>query len=415
MSISNSQATPGAMAGVLPITPDFEDWPVHHQAVGVSTDGNVVSVTWDDGRVSRYHAVWLRDNATDPGSLNPVTREQERPPWSYPADLTARHVQINASGAVIVSFEPEGEDIPYHPGWLRGVDYSGGHRDDLAAEAAIPWIASDLTAAPAIDGPGFLDDDQCTLGALETLARRGLVKLEGTATAEGTVQRYAERIGTIRNSNFGLLFDVVTAPLASRKTANSNAYLSVELPPHTDLSTREYEPGLQLLHCRRNTTVGGNAVYVDGFAVAEEIRRRDADLWRAITEIPWTFTNRSTATDYRWRSPLVVLDTEGNPSEVRMTTFLRGPLNVPFEAVELAYAGLRAFQELANSERFRLTFAYQPGDLMIFDNRRILHGRGAFDEAIGDRALQGCYMEREEVLSRIRILRRNLATGSRSG
>ena len=85
-----------------------------------------------------------------------------------------------------------------------------------------------------------------------------------------------------------------------------------------------------------------------------------------------------------------MLDGNGDPGEIRATTFLRGPLNVDFGDVEAAYAGLRAFQTLAAA----------------FDNRRVLHGRTAFDEAVGARALKGCYMEREEVLSRIRVLRR---------
>ena len=45
-------------------------------------------------------------------------------------------------------------------------------------------------------------------------------------------------IGTIRNSNFGFLFDVKTAPAESRKAADSNAYFAGALAPHTDLATR---------------------------------------------------------------------------------------------------------------------------------------------------------------------------------
>ena len=108
----------------------------------------------------------------------------------------------------------------------------------------------------------------------------------------------------------------------------------------------------------------------------------------------------------------MVLDRAGNPFEIRATTFLRGPLNAGFGDVEAAYAGLRAFQTLAAGDRFRMTFDYAPGDLVIFDNRRILHGRAAFDDASGERALKGCYMEREEVLSRIRVLRRAMRATS---
>jgi gamma-butyrobetaine dioxygenase len=46
--------------------------------------------------------------------------------------------------------------------------------------------------------------------------------------------------------------------------------------------------------------------------------------------------------------------------------------------------------------------------MSAFDNRRILHGRAAFDDSGGRRHFQGCYVEREEVANRIRVLERAL-------
>lgn len=395
-----------------PPTPDFDIWPVDRLPVEASSDGRIVTVAWDDGRVSRYHAIWLRDNAADPGTHSPVTREQVGHPWDFPENLAAASASVAEGGGVQVTFAPEGLTVAYHPGWLRALDYSNGPHGDPGQVAPTLWDARRLEAPPSFDGPACLKDDGTLLAALETLMEFGIVRLRDVPTDETAVQRVAERIGTIRNSNFGFLFDVKTAPAESRRTADSNAYFSGALAPHTDLATREYEPGLQLLHCLVNTTRGGQAIYVDGFAVADRLRRTDAELWRAITGIEWTFTNRSPATDYRWRSPLVVLDRAGNPVEIRATTFLRGPLNADFADVEAAYAGLRAFQTLAADGRFRMTFDYAPGDLVVFDNRRILHGRTAFDDNAGERALKGCYMEREEALSRIRVLRRAMRVTS---
>ena len=48
-----------------------------------------------------------------------------------------------------------------------------------------------------------------------------------------------------------------------------------------------------------------------------------------------------------------------------------------------------------------------PGDVLAFDNRRILHGRDGYTEGTGQRFLRGCYGERDELHSRIRILRRH--------
>ena len=43
---------------------------------------------------------------------------------------------------------------------------------------------------------------------------------------------------------------------------------------------------------------------------------------------------------------------------------------------------------------------------MAFDNSRVRHARDAFDPKTGERLLQGCYVDRDEVQSRIRILER---------
>ncbi|EMV9186483.1 TauD/TfdA family dioxygenase, partial [Escherichia coli] len=46
------------------------------------------------------------------------------------------------------------------------------------------------------------------------------------------------------------------------------------------------------------------------------------------------------------------------------------------------------------------------GQMWCFDNRRTLHARTAFDPASGERHLQGCYIDRDELLSRILVLQR---------
>ena len=50
------------------------------------------------------------------------------------------------------------------------------------------------------------------------------------------------------------------------------------------------------------------------------------------------------------------------------------------------------------------------GDIACMDNHRVLHDRRAFEPGTGRRHLQGAYVEHEEVVSRIRTLRRTIRT-----
>ena len=47
-----------------------------------------------------------------------------------------------------------------------------------------------------------------------------------------------------------------------------------------------------------------------------------------------------------------------------------------------------------------------PGDLVGFDNRRVLHGPDAFGPGSGSRVLVGCYIDHDDVFSRRRVSRR---------
>ena len=48
-----------------------------------------------------------------------------------------------------------------------------------------------------------------------------------------------------------------------------------------------------------------------------------------------------------------------------------------------------------------IKFRLESGDIFCFNNRRILHGRTAFDPNSGSRHLQGYYIERDDIISRL--------------
>ncbi len=106
--------------------------------------------------------------------------------------------------------------------------------------------------------------------------------------------------------------------------------------------------------------------------------------------------------------PVVLRPGEGRVVEVRLANFLRGPLDLPAEDVVRHYRAYRTFIALTREPRFQFEYRLNPGDLLVFDNRRVLHARRAFDLQQGQRHLQGCYVDRDELLSRIRVLERTL-------
>jgi len=60
------------------------------------------------------------------------------------------------------------------------------------------------------------------------------------------------------------------------------------------------------------------------------------------------------------------------------------------------------------------------GDAVLFDNRRVLHGRTAFceketsaneEDGVPNRWLKGCYLEADALVDRVRVLKTKLEKG----
>ncbi|MBD3897969.1 TauD/TfdA family dioxygenase [Halomonas sp. ML-15] len=392
----------------LPLTPDYDAWPIEADILSVEHDARVVTLGWSDGRQSRYHGIWLRENAADESTVNPATRERILDLSALPAWPDIAAAEIDDAGALCISFAPEGRKLRFHPGWLRAHDYDNADDPEAPLVPVRLWHGGPSTGPDSLDASGLLDaepasetEEAILAPALESVLSKGLVRLRGLPTEPGSLEAIARRIGPVRPTNFGLLFDVKAKP-----NPDSNAYTSIALPPHTDLPTREYHPGLQLLHCLENGVEGGQAVMLDGFAVAEALRQRDPEAFAILTRVHWCYANTAKTSDYVWYSPMIRLDTRGELLEVRIADFLRGPLQAPFEAVESAYEALMTLQAMLREPGFAIRFTYAPGDLVIFDNRRLLHARDAFEGTSGHRWLQGCYMERDEIRSRYRMMQR---------
>ncbi|ATJ82546.1 TauD/TfdA family dioxygenase [Halomonas beimenensis] len=392
----------------LPLTPDYDAWPIDVELDAVSFTPRLVTLRWRDGRVSRYHGIWLRENAADDTTVNPATRERILDLSTLPAWPEIAGAEIDDAGALCVDFIPEDRRLRFHPGWLRAHDYDNAQDPEAPLVAISTWQGGPDAGPDTLDAAGLLDtapggeaEEAILAPALESVLGKGLVRLRQLPTEPGSLDAIARRIGPVRPTNFGELFDVKAKP-----DPDSNAYTAIALPPHVDLPTREYHPGLQMLHCLENSVEGGQAVMLDGFAVAEALRDRHPEAWATLTRVRWCYANTAKTTDYVWYEPMIRLDARGELLEVRIADFLRGPLQTAFEDVEPAYEALMTLQRLLRDPAFAIRFTYAPGDLVIFDNRRLLHARDAFEGSSGHRWLQGCYMERDEIRSRYRMIQR---------
>jgi trimethyllysine dioxygenase len=79
----------------------------------------------------------------------------------------------------------------------------------------------------------------------------------------------------------------------------------------------------------------------------------------------------------------------------------RAPFSLPADEMATFYEALRTFERRANDQRLQWRKVNPAGQAMLFDNWRVLHGRLSYT---GRRHLAGCYINREDYLSRRRML-----------
>ncbi|NEQ16297.1 MAG: hypothetical protein F6K44_21820, partial [Moorea sp. SIO3E2] len=103
------------------------------------------------------------------------------------------------------------------------------------------------------------------------------------------------------------------------------------------------------------------------------------------------------------RQPLIKLDAENQVKRIRFNHMDRAPFywgEQTTQVYEALWEWRKIIDDPANQYRFRLT----PGNVLLFDNWRLLHGRLAYE---GERRMVNCYLNMEDFESRLRILRTN--------
>jgi len=361
--------------------------------LSVQSGPNSFTLTRENGHVMRIHPLWLRERCTDPSSRDATTGQRLRNPSELVPHPTIESVRQSADGAFHIRFNDGASGSFTTTDLLAELP----HPTDPSLLEPCPWSATGTNPA-AFAWPDLSDDGVCHR-ALRSYLAEGYIIISGVPCEHGAVLNVARRFGYTRETNFGTLFDVRSLPGAC-----DLAYTALHLDPHTDNPYRHPVPGIQLLHCLVNETEGGLSTLVDGLAVAEHLRSTAPDDFAALTQTPVCFRYIDPTTEHTAYAPILALDTRGVFTAIHHSPRLDFVPLLPFEELDLFYGARRRLDHLLRSDRFERRFRLADGELMMFDNRRLLHGRTAFDPATGLRHLQGCYIDADGPRSLYRVL-----------
>ncbi len=365
------------------------------ELVAAAVVGGAVELSWADGHTSSLLSLWLRDNA--PELLHATTRHRVVETSTIPADVHPSLCGVE-SGALHITWAHDGQQSVYPASWLRENDYSNGAR--YAAVRPILWGGSAIDEIPSASWPELLASDALRIEFLRGFRAYGLGLLSDVSTEPGSVLQVAEELGVVRPTSWGTVFDVV-----SMVDANSVAYTNLPLVVHTDEAYRDPAPTVQLQHFLRNDATGGAATLTDGFKVAADLRRGKPEMFRLLAEHTVHFHFSDATAELVASGPVITLDPEGDVTAIRYSNHSVRPFRLPPDVMGPYYAAYRTFGRMRESEDNQLRLNMEAGSLYIVDNRRVMHGRTGFASG-GARHLQSCYIERDELISRLTVLER---------
>jgi alpha-ketoglutarate-dependent taurine dioxygenase len=371
---------------------------------GVTARDSALTVEWDDGTTGEFAAIWLRDNLPedrDGYSGQRLIDVAELPvkPRIRTATLADTHVRIDWEGesrvsrfAVVWLYE--------HAVGRRGRPELELHRwldgDELEPRRDFAWRP--MAALQA--------DPRARLEWLTRLLQDGIAFLSEVPRVEAGILAAMSLVGRVAETNYGLVFDVraVAQP-------ENLAYSDLGLGLHTDNPYREPVPGFQALHTLLAAPDGGDSLFADGFALAEHLRQSAPAAFAMLTRTAVPFHYRSNQADLYAERPLIELACTGAVTAVHYNSRSIGPLQLPADECASFYEAYRRFGELLREPRFQVSIRLGNGDVVVFDNQRILHGRTGFASARHPRHLRGCYLTRDSVYSETGLLRRGTNTG----
>ena len=368
----------------------------------IKKNTSYLEVEWSDGQKSKFNYLWLRDNC--PSAHDKDTRHRMFNILKISTDINAKKYNINKQGKLEIEWS-EGEHISYYDlKWLRENCYTIKNKKRYSSPYKL-WDSSlqknlDLIQ---IDHDEILDSENGLIKWLELLHHQGIAIVKNAPSANKSALPLLNRISHTRETFFKTPFEVINVP-----KPNNSAYTAHALRNHMDLPWFENPPGYQFLHCLINEAEGGNSSAVDAFAVADYLRNNEKEIFEILVNTPLRFRDKDyTQVAHRsFYAPAITLTKDGDYNDIRFSVATMDALDCHPDIMDKVYKAHHRFGNLLHDDKFQIKFKLEKGDIFSFNNRRLLHGRTAYNPNSGHRHLQGYYMDRDEIIGRLSFLKK---------
>ena len=335
----------------------------------------------EGGRSADFHLRWLRHNCDQ--DRHAQTNERIVDSADLPDQLAVIAADIDGD-ALRIEWLHDRRVSSYSLAWLHEHAYA-------VDRSYVEPPSSDVTRLEIARGGRSIAE--LVPAIIERIDREGAVVVRGRgADPETETEAWIDALGDkalrVIETHFGRIED-----LRTDNTTNANTdqlgYTDAAVDLHTDQPFLDHPPRYQLLQAIRAADAGGDSLIADARAAYRYLESIDAEAAELLRTVEIRFHRKQKAFEREVRSPLITVD--GDRFFVRSSYFTMAPHRLPFERMEAWYRAYDRFVRLVRDPRHHYRFVLAPGDVLLYDNHRVLHGRTAFR---GARWVRGIYFDR---------------------
>ncbi|KAF8895870.1 gamma-butyrobetaine hydroxylase [Gymnopilus junonius] len=370
--------------------------------------------------------IWLRDSCQSEGCVHPSTSQKLHRTSDIPLFIAPITDGVHVTPTGIDITWTDGHQSSFNQNFLArhasASKLAEWHHDDHLAEQS--WTRESISSTSNLFIPyDKLSTSSGLVDAITQLSKYGLLFVSGVPNKETSnekceLRKLAERFGEIRPTFYGLLWDVVNV-----RNSRNIAYTNLDLGLHMDLLYFQHPPRYQILHCLRNQVIGGTSIFVDALQAARVLRTTHPTDFEVLTKTPVSFHYVNDGHHlHREHSTIELSSSTQSPqpeiSHINYSPPFQAPL--PLNTPKEFYPAFARFADLLNDPKNTFEYTLREGDAVVFDNRRALHARTAFNDKPGsenmedgepNRWLKGCYLEADALVDRVRVLKTKLEKG----
>jgi gamma-butyrobetaine dioxygenase len=370
------------------------------KSVKVINSGKAILLSPKNGASLRFHSTWLRDNALDTKTRDKNNGQRLITVSDVPVKTYIKSASLNKkSKEITINFLPKKKQVIFSTNWLKDNAYDKkqvGSKVWINPDLKI-WSKNTLKHIPIINYKTAKSNKKLLINWLKSLNSFGFAKITGCEKKTGTVIKIAKLFGYVRETNYGKYFDV-----KSKTNAINLAYTNHGLQAHTDNPYRNPVPTIQILHCIKNSTKGGETKVIDGFNAALHLKKKNKKYFDLLSKYCSRFEfKRKKNIHLKSRFPMIKLSPDRELIAIHFNNRSIAPLtDVPYNDMLNYYKAYRKFSKIIDDPKMAIKFKLKEGDCFIVDNTRVLHARTAYS-GTGSRLLQGCYADKDGLLSKI--------------